>query len=76
MLYLRLGFINDLRGTVGALISCLHFVCLDVLVETAGGVQHLAALSTLQGLPSGHYYNICLIVDLTLVFASGQLIIK
>ena len=49
---------------------------LDVLVETAGGVQHLAALSTLQGLPSGHYYNICLIVDLTLVFASGQLIIK
>ena len=28
---------------------------LDVLVETAGGVQHLAALSTLQGLPSGHY---------------------
>ena len=58
MLYLKLGFINDLRGTVGALICWLHFVCRDVMVETAGGVQHLAALSTLQCLPSGHFYNL------------------
>ena len=75
MLYLlRPGFIDDLRGTVGALIFWIHIVYFDVLVETAGGVQHLAALSTLQGLPSGHNYNF--FFYLTLVFASGQLIIK